>query len=226
MDNRLTDISIHRALSIAMSLAYSFYQGPKNTCNAKSNNSKNDLGSHKDNNVSLQKHTQKKNNVNYIHTHWRNSSIKWRLPNICLTLFVNSPVRYAEQDSNESDCSSDVNWSSRSRGDIYVNKRNNCIIQVSWKVESISYVSGPVVSRKNKWERDSLYVSDIWDSDTAVDWDSTYIKHISQSIITWITFFMGFRLWGKNSCLTHIIFLSQTWASQQSSFQIYLAGIV
>lgn len=60
MDNRLTDISIHRALSIAMSLAYSFYQGPNNTCNAKSNNSKNDLGSHKDNNVSLQKHTQKK----------------------------------------------------------------------------------------------------------------------------------------------------------------------
>lgn len=67
MDNRLTDISIHRALSIAMSLAYSFYQGPKNTCNAKSNNSKNDLGSHKDNNVSLQKHTQKKQCQ--LHTH-------------------------------------------------------------------------------------------------------------------------------------------------------------
>lgn len=81
------------------------------------------------------------------YTHQMKSSIKWRLPNICPTVFVNSPVRYAEQDSNESDCSSDVNWSSRSCGDIYVNKRNNCIIQVSWKVESISYVSGPVVSR-------------------------------------------------------------------------------
>ncbi len=126
---------------MATGLASNFYLRPKNL---KQNKAKSNLGSYEDH-KSI--HTHSNTNKLQPHTHQMKSSIKWRLPNICLTLFINFPVRYAEQDSNESDCSSDVNWSSRSRGDIYLNKRNNCIIQVSWKVESISYVSGPVVLR-------------------------------------------------------------------------------
>ena len=99
------------------------------------------------------------------YTHQVKSSIEWRRPNIGLTLFFYSPVWHPEQGWDESVCSSDVNWSSRSRGDIYVKKKNNYIIHVSWKVESVSYVSGPCGIEDKTNEKEIL--SDIWDSVTA-----------------------------------------------------------
>lgn len=64
------------------------------------------------------------------------------------------------ENADESDCSSDVNWSSCSHGNVYMNKRNHCIIQISWKVESVSYVSGRPPVSKIKYDTANLCFSD------------------------------------------------------------------
>lgn len=145
--------------------------------------------------------------------HWMKSSIKWRLPNICLVILFNSAVRYHEQDSNERDYSSNVNWSNMSHGDIYVNKRNNFIIQVSWKVDSISYVSGLCGIKDEINENVNPFQTD------SVNWLRQNLHEAAYALFQCIYEMQTER--GRK----RVIFLSQIWTPQHSSFKIYFCEV-